>query len=257
MYTNSAKETKIYYETVGTGMPLLFIHPPGMGHVTFTKQKELADEYQVILYDIRGNGRSDVGLLPMTMELLIEDVKSVLDDLSIEKAIICGYSNGGCIAQEFALTYPERVKGLILFGGFPEVNSYILRKEFQLGIWATRNKLVDLMAFGLSKAHWKNKQMQQELRDYIKQNDMKTTEEMYKETLHYNSTDRLQEINVPVLIMYGSLEFYTHHYGEQFQEKLKNVEVVHISKATHQIPTKHFREANHIIKDFINRKIKE
>lgn len=254
-YTVGVKETPIYYETVGQGTPIIFIHPPGMGHVTFTKQRELAEKnIQVILYDIRGNGRSGSGSLPLKMSVLVDDVKQVLDDLQIEKAVICGYSNGGCIAQEFALTYPERTCALILFGGFPEVNSFILRKEFQLGIWATKNKMMDLMAFGLAKAHWRNKHLQQEIEDYVKKQDPHMTEQMYEETLHYKSTARLHEIKVPVLILYGSLEFYTHHYGKQFQEKVSDLEIVHISKATHQIPTKHFREVNHIIVDFLKRK---
>ncbi|WP_096203011.1 alpha/beta fold hydrolase [Bacillus sp. FJAT-45350] len=256
-YAKGVIDTPIYYESTGKGTPIVFIHPPGMGHVTFKKQQSLADDFQVITYDMRGNGRSGNRTGTITMSMQAEDIIAVLDDLHVDRAVICGYSNGGSIAQEFAISYPDRTLGVILCGGFSEVNSLLLRNEFRLGIWAASNKLMSLFSNVLSKAHCKTKEFQQELADYILRTNPQVLEKMYEEGLHYKSTDRLNEINVPLLLAYGELEFYTHHYQYPFRNSINDVEVVYISKATHQLPTKNYQELNRIITGFIKRKIEK
>ncbi|UTW70825.1 alpha/beta hydrolase [Anaerobacillus sp. HL2] len=48
----------------------------------------------------------------------------------MEKIVVCGYSNGGSIAQEFALTYPDRVLGVILMGGSQKLIHFYLEMNF-------------------------------------------------------------------------------------------------------------------------------
>lgn len=250
------KQTPIYYETTGSGIPILFVHPPGMGHVTFTKQKELDRDFQVITCDLRGNGRSGHNDEEITMSLIVSDLCAVIDDLNIDKVVICGYSNGGSIAQEFALRYPDRIMGVILCGGFSEVNSLILSSEFRLGILVSKMKFMSLLSKVLAKAHWKEKKYRKELEEYIHKTDLSVLSKTYTEGLYYKSTNRIHQIQVPILLIYGEREYYTHHYQDIFLKNVKDVEVVYVSKSMHQVPTKHFREFNHAIKDFINRKIK-
>ncbi|HEY4412380.1 MAG TPA: alpha/beta hydrolase [Gaiellaceae bacterium] len=79
----------------------------------------LADDFHVVLVDNRGVGDSDVPEGPYTMEQLVEDAVAVLDAAGIESAHIFGVSLGGFIAQEIALTYPERVRKLVLCATSP------------------------------------------------------------------------------------------------------------------------------------------
>lgn len=135
-YISINSRVRLYYEEKGNGTPLLFIHPPGMGHVVFCRQKPLARDFRLILYDMRGNGRSSPSDGPITVPLLADDVSVLLRSLGIGRAIICGYSSGGSVALDFALRYPQHVKQLILIGGFPEVCTPLLWGEFWLGISA-------------------------------------------------------------------------------------------------------------------------
>ncbi len=68
----------------------------------------------VVAYDHRGNGRSEAPDAPVTMETFVDDCLAVMDELRIERAHLYGQSFGGFVAQELALTHPERVRSLIL-----------------------------------------------------------------------------------------------------------------------------------------------
>src|SRR5918992_2095866 len=74
----------------------------------------LARELRVIAFDFRGNGNSDEPPGPCTMATFVDDTVALLDELGIERAHVYGQSFGGMVAQELALTTPDRVRTLIL-----------------------------------------------------------------------------------------------------------------------------------------------
>jgi pimeloyl-ACP methyl ester carboxylesterase len=103
---------KIYYEEDGTGLPLLLLHAGVADSRMWAAQVEaLAPHYRVIRCDLRGYGNSP---LPNGAFAYHEDVAALLDALNIDAAWIVGASFGGRVAVDFALTYPQRVDGLIL-----------------------------------------------------------------------------------------------------------------------------------------------
>jgi pimeloyl-ACP methyl ester carboxylesterase len=73
----------------------------------------LARNYRVIRYDRRGYGKSSD---PETKYSHIDDLNQIFIQLKVDKAIVFGMSSGGGLAINFALTYPEKVKGLVLVG---------------------------------------------------------------------------------------------------------------------------------------------
>jgi pimeloyl-ACP methyl ester carboxylesterase len=74
----------------------------------------LSAEHRVVAYDFRGNGRSDKPDAPVTMATFVDDTLALLDDLSVVAVHAYGQSFGGMVAQEMALTHPERVASLVL-----------------------------------------------------------------------------------------------------------------------------------------------
>ncbi|WP_100405755.1 alpha/beta fold hydrolase [Bacillus solitudinis] len=249
------KGPAIYYEVEGTGTPIVFLHPPGMGHVTFNQQRRLSSFFQIVFLDFRGNGRSGRTKERVTVSSMAEDVLQVIDKLQLEKVVVCGYSNGSSVAQEFALTYPERTSGVLLCGGFPEVNTFFLEKEFDIGIFGAKHKWMPLFGQILSKSHFKEKPYVQFLKNYVKETNPINLESAYEEGLAYSCLDRIQNLKVPLLLIYGSRDFYLHVYQWQYAKRVKDLEIIHVSKATHQIPTKQPDEFNAILKNWVERKI--
>jgi pimeloyl-ACP methyl ester carboxylesterase len=74
----------------------------------------LASAYRVLLVDLRGHGRSSMPLRGYTPAALAADLKMQLDALDMRAVHLIGHSFGGRIALQFAYTYPERVRSLVL-----------------------------------------------------------------------------------------------------------------------------------------------
>jgi pimeloyl-ACP methyl ester carboxylesterase len=116
-------DVRIAYEVRGTGEPLLLMHGLGYGRWGWEPILDaFADDFQVLFYDNRGIGDSDVPPGPYTARQLAEDAVAVLDAAGIERADVVGTSLGGMAAQELALGSPERLNRLVLActtpGGF-------------------------------------------------------------------------------------------------------------------------------------------
>jgi len=69
---------------------------------------------RVVAFDLRGQGKSGAGDGQFTLEALVEDLIAILDQLSIDRAILCGLSMGGYIALRATERHPDRVSGLVL-----------------------------------------------------------------------------------------------------------------------------------------------
>lgn len=105
----------IAWERRGSGVPVVLIH--GLGYARWGWEPvadALAERYEAVLLDNRGIGASDAPLGPYTVADMAADVVGVLEAAGIERAHIVGTSLGGMIAQEVALTAPERVDRLVL-----------------------------------------------------------------------------------------------------------------------------------------------
>lgn len=111
--------SNLHYKTFGSGKPILIINGgPGMNCEGFSYlAKELAKQnFQTIIYDQRGTGKSDVEKLnevTVTMDLMVQDMENLRNHLKIEKWIILGHSFGGIMASYYATKHPERIEKLI------------------------------------------------------------------------------------------------------------------------------------------------
>lgn len=106
---------RIAWERHGAGEPLLLIH--GLGYARWGWEPvvpALAERFDVVLFDNRGIGESDAPPGPYTVAEMAEDAVQVLDETGIERAHVVGTSLGGMVAQELALSHPERVDRLVL-----------------------------------------------------------------------------------------------------------------------------------------------
>ncbi|WP_165423804.1 alpha/beta fold hydrolase [Ktedonosporobacter rubrisoli] len=113
--------TQLYYETAGSGHPLVLIHGGYMDRRMWNDQfYAFAKHYWVIRYDIRGFGKSE---LPPVAYADRQDLYDLLNYLGVEKTYLLGLSLGGVIAIDFTLEHPDMVDALILVGtpvsGFP------------------------------------------------------------------------------------------------------------------------------------------
>ncbi len=108
--------TELYYERAGTGEPMLLIQGMAATHLAWGRPllDALEADFDCIVYDHRGMGRSAWAELPFTIVDLAGDALALLDALEIESAHVVGISMGGMVAQELALAHPERIRTLTI-----------------------------------------------------------------------------------------------------------------------------------------------
>jgi pimeloyl-ACP methyl ester carboxylesterase len=113
--------TELYYERRGKGEPMLLIQGLGGNSLHWGEGflGGLEEDFELILFDNRGAGRSAPLAGEHTIADLAGDALGLLDALELDSAHVVGISMGGMVAQELALAAPERVRTLTLGCTFP------------------------------------------------------------------------------------------------------------------------------------------
>ena len=114
--TAEVNGASIWYAMYGSGLPVVLLHG-GLANSNYWggQVPVLAQNYQVIVIDSRGHGRSTRSAAPYGYELMASDVLGVMDKLGIQKAAIVGWSDGAIIGLSLAMNHPDRVARLFAF----------------------------------------------------------------------------------------------------------------------------------------------
>jgi pimeloyl-ACP methyl ester carboxylesterase len=110
---------RLYYEEVGSGIPILFVHEFAGDHRSWEPQmRYFARRYRCIAYNARGYPPSEVppATASYSQARACADIRCVLDQLRLDKAHIVGLSMGGLAVVHFGLAYPERARSLLVAG---------------------------------------------------------------------------------------------------------------------------------------------
>ena len=121
MPTAKINGINIYYESHGTGFPLVLAY--GIGGNTTEWEPQIpvfSRAYRFIVWDPRGHAQSESppNADQYTQEVFAQDLEGLLDHLGINRAYVGGLSMGGGIATRFAILHPERVAALLIFDSF-------------------------------------------------------------------------------------------------------------------------------------------
>jgi 3-oxoadipate enol-lactonase len=105
---------ELYYEVHGDGPVIVFAHGAGGNHLSWWQQVPVfARQYRCVTFDHRGFGQSpDIPDGPSS-QAFVEDLKQLLDHLTIERASLVAQSMGGRTCLGFTLAYPDRHKCLL------------------------------------------------------------------------------------------------------------------------------------------------
>ena len=124
---------RLYYEDHGRGPAVLLTH----GYTATLRMwdpqvEELANNYRLIGWDMRGHGESDSPADPSAYshDATVADMAAVLDACGVQRAVVGGLSLGGFMSLVFYLAFPERVDALMLFDTGPGYKKEPARAEW-------------------------------------------------------------------------------------------------------------------------------
>jgi pimeloyl-ACP methyl ester carboxylesterase len=206
------------YEIAGEGEPVLLIMGtsgsiPLWGEIT----PRLAQNYQVIAFDLRGLGGSERGEGPISVASLAEDASALLEALDIPQAHAMGWSLGSAIVQEMALAHPEQVATAILYAtwarcdGFQRAVLSALRTPY---VYRDMEAAITAAGLAFSPQLLDNPDigtMLEALLPAFPQTEaqMKATVEQWDADLVHDTVDRLGGITAPTLVIVGEQDLLT------------------------------------------------
>ncbi len=111
-------DLEMYYEQMGVGDPVLFLHSGfARGILAFASQMlDFQRKYTCYFPDFRGHGRTRSGSLNWSTPQHAEDIIAFMDQLHIPKAHVIGYGMGGGVALHCAVNHPQRIATLTSIG---------------------------------------------------------------------------------------------------------------------------------------------
>ncbi|MFD1677830.1 alpha/beta fold hydrolase [Alicyclobacillus fodiniaquatilis] len=112
------KDLELFYEQMGTGEPILFLHSAySRGILAFSCQLlDFSNQYTCFLPDFRGHGRTRCNRLEWSTPQLADDIIGFMDQLDMPRAHLVGYSLGAGVALQCAVKSPARIATLTTIG---------------------------------------------------------------------------------------------------------------------------------------------
>jgi pimeloyl-ACP methyl ester carboxylesterase len=105
----------LYYETHGSGHPLILLHGGlGSSEMFGPVLPLLAERHQVVAVDLQGHGRTADIDRPIDVRLMADDIAALSDHLGLDRPDLVGYSLGGGVALHTAAKYPNKVRRLVV-----------------------------------------------------------------------------------------------------------------------------------------------
>ena len=232
----------INYKVEGRGKPLVFIHGllDNLLYWEFLATC-LKDDFQIIRFDLRGHGESELGSGEITIDAYAEDLNGLLEDLKISNVNLIGFSLGGAIAQQFTIKYPNRVDSLVLMSSFYKLDQYSLdvvnrfKKTLSIGFDEFYDYILPLVL--CPDVIEKNRE---EL-EIIKQLTSKTAnvDALIKAVdvcLNFNIENDISKIHVPALVLAGRFDgIFTLESYVDLQNQIENSKLIVFDNAKHNL----------------------
>jgi len=249
--------TRLWYQVAGRGPAVVLIHGGLVDSRLWDDQiAPLSRSFRVVRYDLRGFGKSETPTGPFSP---LEDLRALLDFLSIDRATLVGLSIGGQIATDFALEYPARVDRLVLSGaslrGFSSAPDPKTRHAYRVGAAEGPEKYFDAFLDADLLAGVRTRPAARARMRRMMLDNFKALSTLSPEMLQFPQTptiDRLGEIHARTLVIVGSIDAPAlRQIADTLSTKIPGARKVVIPGASHHPPVETPAEFNRILIDFL------
>lgn len=247
----------LYYEVVGEGAPLLFVHGLGSSSRDWEKQVGFfANRYQVITFDVRGHGKTSKPPGPYSIPLFAEDTAKMLKALKVGPAHVVGISLGGMIAFQLAISQPEVVKSLVIVNSGPAFVVRTLKEQMQVWQRFLIVRLLGMRKMGevLSERLFPEAE-QEELRGVFverwAENDRRAYQEAMRAIVGWSVEDEIEGIRCSTLVIASEEDYTPVAEKKAYVERMARAELVVIEDARHALPAERPEKFNAVLEAFL------
>ena len=254
-------DIELFYQLHGKGEPLLLIGG-FTNHLGIWEKMIplLSKNFEVIVFDNRGAGRSTTSSPPYSIDMLAADAVALMDGLSIPAASMVGFSMGGAITQTIALNHPDRIKKGVLLASFntlpktAAMQAINTAKLFQAGVKPAL-ALEALLPWIYSNEYLSDPSRVEKTVQDLLSNPYPQTPDGYAGQLEalllFDHTDKLHQIQTEMLIIHGDADLYTPLYSAQIlKEKMQNASLEVIPDVGHMLLIERANEMEKLINAF-------
>jgi len=257
---------RLYYEEVGQGLPLIFVHEFAGDTGSWTLQMSFfARRYRAIAYNARGYPPSDIpdDVSAYSQMIAMEDITGVLDHLGIAKAHIVGLSMGGYAVLHFGLHHPERALSITVAGaGYGSGDQEQFRKDSEIVArrFETQSmaEVTDFYSRGPTRVQFIDKDPRgwQEFHDRLAASSAKghaltMRGVQMKRPSIFTLGDAMEKCEVPTLIMTGDEDDPCLEPALFMKRKLPRSGLLVVPKAGHAINIEEPDAFNRALLDFL------
>lgn len=233
---------KLNYKVEGKGESLVFVH--GLSDSLLYWEflaANLKNDYEVIRFDLRGHGESELGSDEITVDTYIEDLNNLLDELNVSNVNLIGFSLGGAIALEFALRYPDKVDSLVVMSGFCKADEHLenIFNQFKNALNMGFEEFYDfilpmVLCPEVIDDNHEDLEMLKELTS--KTADTKAYIKAIDAFADFNIGDELSKINVSTLVLAGKYDDITLLSSQQeLKEKIRDSKLIVFDDVKHNL----------------------
>ncbi|MBC1780734.1 2-succinyl-6-hydroxy-2,4-cyclohexadiene-1-carboxylate synthase [Listeria welshimeri] len=230
---------------------LLMLHGFTGSNKTFQESiTHLEKHFSIVAPDLLGHGKTDSPdeIARYSIERIVEDIVTILQELKIMQCFVLGYSMGGRVATAFASAHPEMVRGLILVSSSPG----LAQKDLQESRVQADNRLADMLeSEGIRSFvdYWEKlalfasqEVLSDELKKRIRLERLAQNPNGLAMSLRGMGTGKqpsywnhLADFTFPVLLMTGSLDEKFEKIAQEMQQLIPNSTHVTVQNAGHAV----------------------
>jgi pimeloyl-ACP methyl ester carboxylesterase len=255
-------DVRLYYETFGSGEPLVFVHGGGMSHEFWEQQTyTFADRYRVIAYDLRGHGESDKPPHGHQFQRFVQDLEALLKHLGVGRVTLICHAVGGYVGMLYALRNPQLLSRLVLVSSSARfLGADAERGGFSNEFWddyrgglahdkiGATAKLIERMFYFRDPGP----EVRQSVLNIMMQWPLYALKLMGQDAETINFEDRLHEIKTPTLVIHGRHDRKQRFSGADFlSSKLPNGRLCVFEESAHVPPLEEVERFNQVLQDFL------
>jgi pimeloyl-ACP methyl ester carboxylesterase len=245
MPTVRAGDIDVYYETQGSGEPLLLIPYLAIDQACYAFQvADYAEHYTCISVDLRGAGQTSKPEGSYTTELFADDVAAFMQALGIERAHISGLSLGAATGMWLAAKYPAKVKTLSLHSAWPKTDAFLETVvEGWQGMAKGFNSVTEMVISGIfpwcftPELYTLKPEYIAALAEFVRSRPMPSIEAFLRQSqavIGHDATARLGRITAPTLVTLGRHDrLCSARFADALTSEIPDTELVVFEDCSH------------------------